>query len=254
MRVKLKRVIVVQARMSSKRLPGKVLMDLAGRPMLAQQLRRLKQCALADDIVVATTTNAADDPVAELAYREQVGCFRGSEQDVLARYVGAAREGKADMVIRVTGDCPLIDPKVTDRVIHELASHAMECDYASNVLHRTYPRGLDVEAFFLDTLLRMDRLAQSPQAREHVTILLSSERPELFICRSVEDIENNADLRWTVDTAADLELIRRLYQALELNAQVASYSDIIRYVRNHPELAKINAGFDTWDPTRRKIC
>lgn len=246
----MRRVIIVQARMTSTRLPGKVLMDVAGQPMLAQQLRRLKQCTLVDDIVVATTTNTTDDPVAVLAYREQVGCFRGSEQDVLARYVGAAREAKADVVIRVTADCPLIDSQVTDRVIAELTDHAMECDYASNVLRRTYPRGLDVEAFFWDTLVRMERLAQSSKAREHVTVFLRSERPELFLCRSVEDVKNNADLRWTVDNAADLALVCTLYQALDLAGRPLSYREVLAHVRNHPELATINSGLDTWEPSR----
>lgn len=245
----MRRVIVVQARMTSTRLPGKVLMDVAGQPMLAQQLRRLKQCSLVDDMVVATTTHATDDPVAELAHREQVGCFRGSEQDVLARYLGAAREASADVVIRVTADCPLIDPQVTDRVIAELIDHATECDYASNILRRTYPRGLDVEAFFWDTLLRIDRLAQSVAAREHVTIVPRSEHPELFLCRSVEDNQNNADLRWTVDTVADLEFVRQLYAALNLRTRTASYPEILDYVRNHIELARRDE-IETWDPSR----
>ena len=245
----MRRVIIVQARMTSTRLPGKVLMGIAGRPMLAQQLRRLKRCTLVDDIVVATTTHASDDSVAELAHQEQVGCFRGSERDVLARYVGAAREAKADVVIRATADCPLIDPQVTDRVIAELTDHAMECDYASNVLHRTYPRGLDVEAFFWDTLLRIDRLAQSIAAREHVTIVPRSEHRELFLCRSVEDNQNNADLRWTVDTAADLEFVRRLYAALNLGAHTAFYPEILGYARNHVELARRDE-VETWDPSR----
>ncbi|MCX6983428.1 MAG: glycosyltransferase family protein [Lentisphaerae bacterium] len=243
------RVIILQARMTSTRLPGKVLMDVNGQPMLAQQLRRLKRCMLVDDIVVATTTNATDDPVAGLAHREQVGCFRGSEQDVLARYVGAAREAKADVVVRVTGDCPLIDPQVTDHVIAELTDHAHECDYASNVLRRTYPRGLDVEAFFWDTLLRLDRLARSDAAREHVTIVPRSEHPELFLGRSVEDNQNNADLRWTVDTAADLEFIRQIYAALNLSTCKASYLEILGYVRDHIELARRDE-IETWDPSR----
>ncbi|MGB8951788.1 MAG: glycosyltransferase family protein [Candidatus Aminicenantales bacterium] len=234
----MQRVIIVQARMTSTRLPGKVLMDIAGQPMLAQQLLRLKQCMLVDDIVVATTANATDDPVAELAHREQVGCFRGGEQDVLARYVGAAREAKADVIIRVTADCPLIDPHVTDRVIAELTDHAMECDYASNVLRRTYPRGLDVEAFFWDTLLRIERLARSDGAREHVTTVARSEHPELFLCRSVEDNQNNADLRWTVDTATDLEFVRQLYEVLNLSTHTSFYPEILDYVRNHLELVR----------------
>jgi spore coat polysaccharide biosynthesis protein SpsF len=245
----MRRVIIVQARMTSTRLPGKVLMEVVGQPMLAQQLRRLKQCTLVDDIIVATTTNATDDPVAELVRREQVGCFRGSERDVLARCVGAAREARADMIIRMTADCPLIDPQVTDRVIGELTDHAMECDYASNVLRRTYPRGLDVEAFFWDTLLRIDRLARSDAAREHVTIVPRSEHPELFLCRSVEDNQNNADLRWTVDTAADLEFVRQLYAALDLCTRTASYPEILGYVRNHVELLRTDE-VETWDPSR----
>jgi spore coat polysaccharide biosynthesis protein SpsF len=236
--------------MTSTRLPGKVLIDIAGRPMLAQQLRRLKGCAMADEIVIATTTNLADEPLVELARREGVAWFRGSEQDVLARYVGAARQTNADVVIRITADCPLIDPQVTDRIISELVEHMFECDYASNVIRRTYPRGLDVEAFFIDTLLRMDRLAKSKQAREHVTVFLLSESPGIFLCRSVVDKENNANLRWTVDTDADLKLIRTLYDALNLGQHMALYPEILAYVRAHPELTQLNEGIETWEPLR----
>lgn len=236
--------------MTSTRLPGKVLMDVAGKPMLVQQIGRLKQCALADEIVIATTTNPVDDPLVDIARQEGVGWFRGDEHDVLSRFVGAARQTRADVIVRVTADCPLIDPQVSDRVIGELLTHTPECDYASNVLQRTYPRGLDVEAFFWDTLLRMDRLAQSSQAREHVTVLLRSERPELFLCRSVEDVENNADLRWTVDNAADLDLVRALYHTLNLAAHPVSYREVLAHARSHPELAAMNAELDTWDPSR----
>lgn len=246
----MKIVAIIQARMGSTRLPGKVLMDVAGRPMLAQQLRRVKQCALVNDIIVATTTNIADDQIAQLARNEKVGCFRGNEQDVLSRYVGAAREARADVIIRITADCPLIDPQVTERVIKELTEHAKECDYASNILRRTYPRGLDVEAFFWDTLLRIDRLAKSQSAREHVTIVPRSERPELFLCRSVEDAQDNADLRWTVDTAADLDFLRRLYVTLDLNSHLVPYSEMLEYIRGHPDLMHADAGNETWDPSR----
>lgn len=219
--------------MSSTRLPGKVLMDVAGRPMLSQQIRRLKQCKTVDDIVIATTTNLTDEPVVNLARQEGVGCFRGGEHDVLGRFVGAARQARADVIVRITADCPLIDPQITDRVVIELTNHAGECDYASNVIHRTYPRGLDVEALYWDTLLRMDRLAQSQPAREHVTIFIRSERPELFLCHSVVDSEDNSDLRWTVDTEVDLKLTRTLYDALGLGERVAFYPEILAYVRSH---------------------
>lgn len=245
----MRRVIIVQARMTSTRLPGKVLINLAGQPMLAQELRRLKKCTLVDDIIVATTTNLTDNPVEELAYREKVGCFRGNENDVLSRYVGAARQSKADVIIRVTADCPLIDPQITDRVISELVANATNCDYVSNVSNRTYPRGLDVEAFFYDTLTRIDRLAKSNQAREHVTVFVRSERPDLFLCRSVEDNENNSDLRWTVDTQEDLDFVKMLYEALDLGAWHKSYHEILNYVRNNPEIIRIDNKGTTWDPT-----
>jgi len=238
----MKRVIILQARMTSTRLPGKVLMDVAGRPMLAQQLRRLARCRQADEIVVATTTNATDDPVVAIAREAGVRWFRGSEADVLGRYVGAAREAKADVVVRVTADCPLIDPEESDRVIEALVAQRERCDYASNVVRRTYPQGLDTEVMHADTLERLDRLAQSSPAREHVTYFIFNERPELFAIQSVTDIENNSDLRWTVDVSQDLEMVRRLYEELNLGERVVGYRELLAYVRAHPAIAAVNAG------------
>jgi spore coat polysaccharide biosynthesis protein SpsF len=237
----MKTVIIIQTRMTSTRLPGKVLMDVAGHPMLAQQLRRVKACRETDEIVVATTTNKTDDPVVALAEKEGVRWFRGSEDDVLGRYAGAAREANADVVVRITSDCPLIDPGMSDRVVGELKRHAGDCDYAHNIAPRTYPRGLDTEAFFRDTLERLHRLSSSPAAREHVTHFLLEERPELFVTRSVADTEDNSDLRWTVDTAADLAMVRKIYDDLGLDARVAPYREILQHVRAHPEIAAINA-------------
>ena len=244
----MKKVCVVQARTTSRRLPGKVLMDVVGRPMLAQQLSRLKHCTGIDEIVVATTDNLADVPIVDLARKEDVGWFRGSEHDVLARFVGAAREFRADVVIRTTADCPLLDPEVTDRVICELTDHSSECDYASNVLKRTYPRGLDVEALYLDTLLRIDRLATSRRAREHVTLVPRAERPGLFLCRSLVDVQDNSVLRWTVDTLEDLQLVRTIYEALDMHIQVAPYRRILAFLRANPKLTSMNAGIETWSP------
>ena len=238
----MKRVIILQARMTSTRLRGKVLMDVAGRPMLAQQLRRLARCRQADEIVVATTTNATDDPVVAIAREAGVRWFRGSEADVLGRYVGAAREAKADVVVRVTADCPLIDPEESDRVIEALVAQRERCDYASNVVRRTYPQGLDTEVMHADTLERLDRLAQSSPAREHVTYFIFNERPELFAIQSVTDIENNSDLRWTVDVSQDLEMVRRLYEELNLGERVVGYRELLAYVRAHPAIAAVNAG------------
>ncbi len=237
----MKTVIIIQARMTSTRLPGKVLMDLCGQPMLAQQLRRVKTCRQADGIVVATTINSADDPVVAVAEKEGVRWFRGSEADVLSRYAGAAREAGADVVVRITADCPLIDPEVSDRVMVELKTHANTCDYAHNILPRTYPRGLDTEAFSRETLERLDRMSRSSAAREHVTHFLLEEHPELFVTRAVTDREDNSDLRWTVDTAEDLAMVRRVYEALDLGRRVAPYREILTFVREHPEIVALNA-------------
>ena len=244
----MKRVMIVQARAASTRLPGKVLTDLAGRPMLIQQLLRLSECRQVDEIVVATTTDAQDEPVALLARQAAVRVFRGSTEDVLSRFVGAAQEARAEVVVRVTADCPLIDPEVCDRVIIELVEHRSECDYASNVIRRSFPRGLDTEAMFIDVLLRMDRLARSTPAREHVTVVPRSERPRLFMCRDVVDETNNSDLRWTVDTPDDLRMVRLLFEELNLGKRRVPYHEILAYVRARPELSAINADGFTWSP------
>lgn len=244
----MKTVGIIQARMGSTRLPGKVLMDLSGRPMLAQQLARLQRCELLGELSVATSTHPADDVVADLAVAEGVRCFRGSEDDVLSRYVGAAAEARADVVVRMTADCPLIDPQVTDRVVRELLDHASVCDYASNVIERTYPRGLETEAFFIDVLHRMDRLATRPEQREHVTVVARTKGAP-FLCRDVKGTENNADLRWTVDERPDLEVVRAIYEGLSLGSTPRPHTDVVAYVRAHPDLSALNAGIQTWSPS-----
>jgi spore coat polysaccharide biosynthesis protein SpsF len=244
----MKRVIVVQARIRSSRLPGKVLLDLAGRPMLERQLERLKQCRTADDIVVATTRHGDDRPIVSLAGRMGVRWFRGSADDVLRRYVDAAIQTQADVVVRITSDCPLIDPDVTDRVIRELCAMPAHCDYASNVVRRTFPRGLDTEALFADALLRIDRLACLPHEREHVTIVPRSARAGLFLTRDVLDDRDNSDLRWTVDTPEDLGLMREIYQGLGLAERIATYGEVLAYVRERPHLSALNAASRTWNP------
>lgn len=244
----MKCAVIIQARMSSTRLPGKVLMDLLGQPMLARQLQRVRECREIDEIIVATTDQSVDDAVVELCTREGVRHFRGSEHDVVSRYVGAARMVQADIIVRMTADCPLIDPQVTDRVVNALTIGESACDYASNVIQRTYPRGLDVEAFSMDTLLRVHRLATSAGAREHVTLFIYSERRDLFRCRSITDEVDNSDLRWTVDTMEDLQLMRLLHERLGLDERILPYREVITYVRSHPELIDVNKNIRTWTP------
>jgi spore coat polysaccharide biosynthesis protein SpsF len=223
--------VVVQARMTSTRLPGKVLMDVAGAPMLAQQLRRLRRCRALDDIVVATTTNATDDPLVRLADAEGVRWYRGSEHDVLGRYAAAAREAGAELVVRSTADCPLIDPGIVDLVVTTLAEHADDTDYASNVVRRTHPQGLDVEALFGDVLARLDRMARSAPAREHVTYFVLRERPELFAVRAVAESDDSSTYRWTVDTPEDLAFVRRIYESLDVAGRAPAWRDMVDWCR-----------------------
>ncbi|GAB4364340.1 MAG: glycosyltransferase family protein [Deltaproteobacteria bacterium] len=237
-----RRVIIVQARMASVRLPGKVLMDLCGKPMLSRQLARLRRCRYADEIVVATTDRRIDDPVVDLATREGFRCFRGSESDVLSRYRGAARESRADLVVRITADCPLIDPAQTDRVIRALDEGATGYDYASNTLERRFPRGLDTEALFADVLERVHRMATSPSAREHVTSFIHRERPELFRLLSVTDEEDHSDLRWTVDEPEDLLFVRKVYEELGDAVVEAGYRELLAFVLERPDLVALNRG------------
>jgi spore coat polysaccharide biosynthesis protein SpsF len=244
-----RRVIVVQARMTSSRLPGKVLMDLAGKPLLERELERLERCARADEVMLAVTGNPDDDPLVALAERRGLRWYRGSEHDVLARYAGAAREARADLVVRVTSDCPLIDPGETDAVIAALEQRRATCDYASNRLEPHLPRGLDTEALWRDALERMDRMATSRPAREHVTWFCYAERPDLFALHSVLRPVDAHDLRWTVDTPDDLEMVRTLYERLGLAEQPLPLAEVIAYVREHPEIPAINQHISQKDPT-----
>ena len=235
-------VIIVQARMTSTRLPGKILADLAGRPMLARELERLRRCTRANEIVLATTTRPTDDPVVALAEAEGVRHFRGSEHDVLSRYLGAARESKADVIVRITADCPLIDPAAVDDVIAALLDDARgPADYASNIQRRTFPRGLDCEALHRDVLERVGRLGTSALAREHVTYFIHREHPELFVLRSVEGAVDHSSLRWTVDEPADLALVRRIWEVAGLHERSLPYQELVALVNAHPELSAINA-------------
>ncbi len=230
-------VAIIQARMGSSRLPGKVLRDLAGDTMLARVVQRVRAARSISQIVIATTHADLDDAVVREAARLGCGIFRGSESDVLSRYLGAAREHDADRVVRVTSDCPLLDPAVIDAVVAALGP---DLDYVSNTHYRSYPRGLDVEAFHRDTLERMARLATSEPAREHVTAYLF-ERPDLFLTRQVKAGSDDSDLRWTVDAPDDLALVRTLYDLFDLGRTHRPYRELVQVVRARPELITLNA-------------
>jgi spore coat polysaccharide biosynthesis protein SpsF len=230
-------VAIIQARMGSTRLPGKVLTDLGGATMLAQVVRRVREARRITDTVVATSTAADDDAVVREAGRLGAGVHRGSQSDVLARFVGAARSYRADVIVRVTADCPLLDAGVIDQVVGALDP---SIDYASNTHDRSFPRGLDVEALHRDTLERIGRLGTSPSAREHVTAFVI-EAPALFRVAQLRAEHDDSDLRWTVDTSDDLAMVHALYRELDLAGIARPYREVVAAVRARPELAAGNA-------------
>jgi spore coat polysaccharide biosynthesis protein SpsF len=234
--VRRRTVAIIQARLGSTRLPGKVLADLGGATMLACVIQRARACRVIDDVVVATTRDPADDAVAREAAACGAAVVRGPEDDVLARYLVAARASGADVIVRITSDCPLLDPDVVGAV----AALSDTVDYASNTHRRTFPRGLDVEALHRDTLERIGRLGRSRAAREHVTAYVMEE-PSLFRIDHFLAASDDSDLRWTVDTEADLAMVRGLYAAFDLGARILPYAEVVAAVRANPRLASANA-------------
>ncbi|MDZ8065608.1 MAG: glycosyltransferase family protein [Nostoc sp. DedQUE08] len=236
----MKTVIIVQTRMTSTRLPRKVLKKVLDKPLLEYQIERLKRVKLADEIMIATTTNSADLSIIELCDRLSIPYFRGSEEDVLARYYGAAKEHQADVVVRVTSDCPLIDPQVIDKVIQFYINYKYEYDYVSNSLERSYPRGMDTEVFSFLALHQAFVEATAQSDREHVTPFIYM-HPERYRLAQVVYSENESSHRWTVDTADDFELIKRIIEALYPEIPKFTLEDCLDLLRKYPDWSRINA-------------
>jgi spore coat polysaccharide biosynthesis protein SpsF (cytidylyltransferase family) len=221
-------VAVVQARTGSRRLPGKVLADLAGQPLILRVLERAAAARGVDHVVLATSDLARDDELAGMVADAGWAVHRGDEQDVLRRFRDAADHARADIVVRITGDCPLADPDVIATVVDRVRDPAQPCDLASNALRRTFPKGLDAEALYIDVLHRTDRLARSPEAREHVTWFAYRERPDLFLLASVEnDDDAYASVNWSVDEEADLQRVRDLYARFGLAERTRPWTDLL---------------------------
>lgn len=232
-------VITIEARMLSTRLPGKVLRTILGRPMLALMIERLKRVKKAAAIMVATTVDPSCDVIEALAHELGVGCFRGSEDDVLDRVLQAARAAQADLIVETTGDCPLLDPAVIDRMIDEFLRG--DFDYVANVLRPTWPRGMDVQVFPRAVLERVAQLTNDPADREHVSLYIY-EHPEIFRLHNVESglPAEAADLRLTVDTPEDFALVTRIYEALYASNPHFGMPEILELFERYPEWRDIN--------------
>lgn len=206
-----KTVAIIQARIGSTRLPGKILRDVAGCTMIERVVQRLLRCQTIDQVVVATTTEPQDEKLLAFCDERDWNVFAGSEHDVLTRYIEAADQFSADRIVRITSDCPLIDPTLVDRTV-DLFATTTGLQYASN-FHplRRFPRGLDCEVLTRQALERLDVLAREPQYREHVT-LYAYRHPAQFTTASINCEQDWSHLRWTVDTEADLQLANAIYE------------------------------------------
>lgn len=235
-------VAIIQARMSSSRLPGKVLHDIAGQPMLVRVLERARRAKTVDDVMVATTTDPADDPIVTMCLERGYPVYRGSMFDVLDRYYGAARQARADVIVRVTADCPVIDPEVIDQVVE--AFHARRADFACNRLpppwKRTWPIGLDTEVCSFAGLERAWKEAVLPYEREHVMPFFYDVEGRFKVVVIDHDPDYGA-LRWTVDTAEDQQLLREIFSRFN-GSDTFTWMDVLHLIEREPQLLQINAG------------
>ncbi len=232
-------VCIIEARMRSSRLPGKVLKPILGKPMLELMVERLRLARTVDEVVLATTDKVDDQPLADLGQRLNLPVFRGSEDDVLLRVLEAARAHRADVIVEVTGDCPLMDPGLIDKVVGDFRIGG--ADFVSNVRGYTTPRGTDVRVFRTDDLAEINRVSSDPADHEHVSLHFW-EHPEKYRLRNVptEFPPAVADLRLTVDTVEDLELIAKIFAGLYPKNPAFNLSDILEFLAAHPEISTMN--------------
>ena len=241
---------ILQARVSSTRLPGKVLKPILGRPMILRQIERIERATKIDQLIVATSSDITDDPLAQLCIENDTTCFRGSLEDVLDRLCQAAKLYSPDYVVRLTGDCPLADPKLIDDVVSFCEQG--DYDYASNTVEPTYPDGLDVEVFRYSCLKEAWEEASLPSQREHVTLVIH-QHPKRYKIGSYKNRIDLSSLRWTVDKPSDFEFVTKIYEALyPLNSGFTT-QDILAFLDEHPGVKTHNIHFQRNEGLRKSL-
>ncbi len=230
-------IAIVQARMASTRLPGKVLAPVAGEPMILRQLQRVERARSLDGIVVATSTDPSDDELESIVRHAGYRVVRGALDDVLSRYIAAIDSSKAEVVVRITADCPLISPRVIDEVVRMF--QGSDADYVSNTLEPTYPDGLDVEVVSADVLRAVCDVTRDPAEREHVTLGVYR-YPDRFRVANASDPSgsDHSKLRWTVDTPDDLAFVRDVYSSLFPNNPEFEYEDVLALNQTDPKFRR----------------
>ena len=236
----LTKVAIIQARMSSERLPGKVLKEVNEKPLLLHQLERVARSKHVEKIVVATSTNPADDEIEKFAKKGNISLFRGSEGDVLSRFEGAAQETGATTIIRLTADCPLSDPEVIDHVITKYLEQPNACKFATNAIPRSYPAGLEVECFSREALEIASLEAKEDYDREHVTPFFYR-NPNRFFPLSVVSTINYSKERWTLDEQSDFYLIKKIMEALSQIKADFKMVDVLNILDANPDWRKLNS-------------
>lgn len=233
-------IAILQARMNSSRLPNKVLKPILNRPMLALQIERIQRANKIDKIILATSVEVCDQPLVALARELNIECYRGNIDNVLSRYYHAGLAYQPEHVVRLTGDCPVIDPSIIDLVIEHHVQHKF--DYTSNVLDPTYPDGFDVEIMTWQTLKDAYHHASLPSEKEHVTLFIHK-HPQRYHLGSYKSDNNYSHLRWTVDEQKDIELITRIYENLYPNNANFTYQDILDFIQRNTDLAVYNTKY-----------
>ncbi len=228
---------VLQARTSSSRLPGKVLLPVLGQPMILRQIERLKRAKRLDALVLATSTDASDDALAEVVATSGIPVHRGSLDDVLERFITAAAPFDPRWVVRLTGDCPLADPSLIDRLVSETLGS--DADYGSTALNPTFPDGLDAEIMRGTVMRQIASEPRSPAEREHVTLAIHR-NPQRFRLHAVTGSPDLSALRWTVDEPRDFAFVTAIYEALYPSNPAFGTNDILRLLQQRPELGGIN--------------
>lgn len=237
----MKIIATIEARMTSSRLPGKVLLEAAGEPMLAHLVRRLRAVPSLHGIVLATTINPTDDVLEDFARQAGIGCHRGSEDDVMLRVIGAARSANADVIVEITGDCPIIDPEVVELVIRSYLHNTAA--YVSNAHVRSYPDGMDVQVFKRETLERSAALTEDALDHEHVTLHIRN-HPEIF---PAVHVVAPPGLHWpelglTLDEPGDYALLKHLIETLGPSNPLFGCGSVLSLLRANPKLLELNRG------------
>ena len=235
--------VIIQTRMGSTRLPGKVMLDICGKTVIEHIIERLKQMRRIDEIIIATTTKLQDDIIVEQAMKNGIEYYRGSEDNVLARYYFTAKANSLDVILRITSDCPLIDPHICDNIIRYYcdSKYDIVTNASQDLKQRTYPRGLDCECFSFGALEEAFLKADKNYQKEHVTPYIYENSKSIFYYKNSKDF---SIYRWTLDTIEDYQMITAIYKEFYKGKHDFYFEDIIKFLEKHPEVHELNMGVE----------